>query len=425
MTKNDIAWTKLFEKYDVLNEIEKNGIFKISANAIREFREPRLMAKFDHHIQLPKLFSEHKLSILPVSRGEYAISHFDAYHVFESQESKIERVAFPSFLESLSPEFITSEAVALNFAHASGIFCDFLGEQELYPTIYGRMGTGKFSFHINSCKEKNLGYEIAVDSSQLEIDAAYEGADCFAVFEAKNELAPDFLVRQLYYPFRLWNDRLNKVVRPVFLIYSNGIFRLFEYEFPDAYNYSSIRLLKQKNYSFEDTIITESEIWRLLERAEIVREPEMPFPQADSFKRVIDLCSLARNGGLSKSFITEHYAFDARQTDYYSNAAIYLNLLEKVRKHDETWYYLTDIGRETINLGYKDRQLRLCKQILEHKVFQQAVRCWFSKGEIPTKQELVEIMKTCELYNVSSESTFFRRASTIRGWLEWMSSLIQ
>lgn len=425
MTKNDLAWMKLFEKYDVLNEIEKNGVFKISANAIREFREPRLMAKFDHHIQLPKLFSDHKLAILPVSRGEYAISHFDAYHVFESQESKIERIAFPGFLESLSPEFITSEAIALNFAHASGIFSDFLEEQELYPTIYGRMGSGRFSFYINSCTEKNLGYEIAVDSSQLEIDAAYEGADCFAVFEAKNELAPDFLVRQLYYPFRLWSDRLNKVVRPVFLIYSNGIFRLFEYEFTDAYNYSSIRLLKQKNYSFEDTKITEAEIWTLLEIAETVREPEMPFPQADSFKRVIDLCNLARNGGLSKSFITEHYAFDARQTDYYSNAAIYLNLLEKVRKDDETWYYLTDIGRATISSGYKDRQLRLCKQILEHKVFNQATRYWLAKGDIPTKQELVGIMKTCELYNVSSESTFFRRASTIRGWLEWMSSLVQ
>ena len=45
--KNDIAWKKLFEKYDILDEISNNGYYEISADQIKEFREPRLMTKFD------------------------------------------------------------------------------------------------------------------------------------------------------------------------------------------------------------------------------------------------------------------------------------------------------------------------------------------------------------------------------------------
>ena len=57
-TKNDIAWEKLFEKYHILDKIEENGSLAISANKIKEFREPRLMAKFDHRINLPQIFEK-------------------------------------------------------------------------------------------------------------------------------------------------------------------------------------------------------------------------------------------------------------------------------------------------------------------------------------------------------------------------------
>ena len=41
---NDVAWEALFDKYDILNRIDMNGSFRISAAQIREYREPRLMA---------------------------------------------------------------------------------------------------------------------------------------------------------------------------------------------------------------------------------------------------------------------------------------------------------------------------------------------------------------------------------------------
>ena len=62
-TKNDLAWDKLFDKYDILTEIDRKGYFEISSVQINEFREARLATKFDHKINLPKLFKENYLSI--------------------------------------------------------------------------------------------------------------------------------------------------------------------------------------------------------------------------------------------------------------------------------------------------------------------------------------------------------------------------
>ena len=66
-----------FDKYHILAEIERNGQFTISANQIKEFREPRLMTKFDHKVNLPTIFAENQLAILPVTRGDLCLSrHF-------------------------------------------------------------------------------------------------------------------------------------------------------------------------------------------------------------------------------------------------------------------------------------------------------------------------------------------------------------
>ena len=79
MGLNDTAWESLFDKYHILAEIEQNGQFIISANQIKEFREPRLMTKFDHKINLPNIFASNNLSILPITRGDYVISSFSSH----------------------------------------------------------------------------------------------------------------------------------------------------------------------------------------------------------------------------------------------------------------------------------------------------------------------------------------------------------
>jgi len=90
---NNIAWEQLFLKYDILSQIGIKGRFEISAVQIKEFREPRLMAKFDHRINLPKIFADNDLVILPITRGDYVISHFNAYHKFEDNNIQSEAIA--------------------------------------------------------------------------------------------------------------------------------------------------------------------------------------------------------------------------------------------------------------------------------------------------------------------------------------------
>lgn len=127
VTKNDRAWEQLFNKYKILDNIERNGYFEITATQINEFREARLMTKFDHRINLPKLFSDNDLAILPITRGSYIISSFEAYKDLEQMDDEIIRASFPDYIESINYENITSEAMAINCACVSNILYDTIG----------------------------------------------------------------------------------------------------------------------------------------------------------------------------------------------------------------------------------------------------------------------------------------------------------
>lgn len=417
---NDKAWDVLFQKYYILDSIKQNGYFNISADKIKKGsgREPRLMTKFDHSINLPSVFAENGLSILPITRGDYKIARFDAYHAFEPITSEIHQVIMPQYIQSINSANIPSEAIAMNCAAATGIIADFTEDMDIISTVSGRMGSGDFNFHI---RDIGTGQPITVDvkNSQIEIDAAYEGVKYLSLFEAKRDISEDFLVRQLYYPYRVWQNRVTKPVKPIFLVYSNGIYHLYEYEFKNPDEYSSLQLVKQKNYSIEDTEITIEDIVKVLERVKLESEPQyVPFPQADSFERIINLCELLNGKDYDREMITQKYAFDVRQTSYYVAAGVYLGLI-KPRS-----FKLTDKGIAILQLNYKKRQLEYCKLILSHKAFHKVAKLYFERGQMPEKGEIVDIMRDSNLYHVESESTYRRRASTVKAWVEWISGLI-
>jgi len=84
---------------------------------------------------------------------------------------------------------------------------------------------------------------------------------------------------------------------------------------------------------------------------------------------------------------------------------------------------LTDIGRKILSLRYKQRQLEYAKLILNHKVFYEYLKLYFERAEKPLSIDTIEIMQHCDLYKIESESTYKRRASTVRGWIEWILEL--
>jgi hypothetical protein len=424
-SQNDRAWELLFEKYNILSHIETEGKFVISASQIKEFREPRLMAKFDHTINLPCIFKKYDLAILPISRGDYVISHFRAYQKFEEKNRTVEQATLPSYIQSLDENNISSEAIAINCAFASGMLCDFLEDEDLLPTVSGRMGSGQFKFNIQHYRDKRQ-IPVEVNNSQIEIDAAFEGTNSLSLIEAKRDLSDDFLVRQLYYPYRVWSNRITKKVRPVFLIYSNGIFKLYEYSFTELSSYNSLVLVKQKNYAIENMTIDVSNLQDIAENTETIPEPDIPFPQANSFERVINLCELLDVQDMSSEQVTEEYAFDLRQTGYYTNAARYLGLLERFYNDEHRpMYRLSSLGKYVMRKNYKQRQLAFSKVILQHKPFRDTFRVCMESGTMPDKSTIVSIMKASNIYKVDSEDTFERRSSTVRGWINWMLGLIE
>lgn len=422
-TKNDLAWEKLFDKYNIMHEIENKGFFQIESKDINEFREARLATKFDHKSNLPKLFKDNNLSILPITRGSYIISSFEAYKEFSELNTEIIRISFPYYIESIDYENITSESIAINCAFVSGILSDFIQDDKLLPTVSGRMSSNEFSFYINNTNI-NRDVVVTVSNSQIEIDGGYEGIDSLALIEAKNSISEDFLIRQLYYPFRLWNQKITKRIIPVFMVYSNGVFTLYEYNFQEPNNYNSLVLVKQKNYTLVQDDINLNDIKNILYNVNIIEEPRIQFPQADSIKRLINLCELLNNNEMTKEEITTTYDFNPRQTNYYTDAGRYLGIIDKKREDGEVVYFLTDKGENLFKVNLKTRQLKFIELILKHNAFNKTLKEYFRIGEMPSKDEIVRIMKESNLYRISSDSTFYRRSQTISSWINWILDLV-
>lgn len=419
-SKNDIAWELIFKKYKIIEKVLKEGCFEISATKINEFREARLMTKFDHKSQLPKLFADNNLSILPISRGGYVIGMFETFCDFNADDIEVVPIEFPTFLESLDYRDITSEATAINCAFVSKILHDFTEEENLLPTVSGRMSSSSFDFNINSSKGL---FKVDVGNSQVEIDGGYEGDSSLNLIEAKNYISNDFLVRQLYYPYKLWSGKIKKQVRPIFLTYTNGLFHLREYAFSNINHYNSLFLVKHKKYSVQEGVFNIETLQEILDNTKAVKEQEIPFPQANSFERVVNLCELLNQKEfILKEEITQNYDFDSRQTDYYSNAGKYLGLIDIGRdpSSGQKGCFLTIKGKKIFNVNLIDRQKEFVKLIVSHKVFKETLKLHLENGEMPNKETIVEIMKRSKLFNIGSDETYLRRASTIIGWINWI-----
>jgi hypothetical protein len=422
MSKNDVAWEVLFETHSILERILKRGVYEISAASINKLREARLMTKFDHYIQLPSIFKQHGLTIQPNSRGTYLIGHFQSYQNLPpppETDEDIERVPFPVEIETIDP-------TNLLCAYNAGIITDLFGEPATI-TVLGRMSTGQFTYHINDTW-RGTPYEVRVENAQCEVDSGFETPHIFAVVEAKNETVSDFLIRQLYYPYRLWAARTRKEVIPIFMTFSNDVFTFYVFRFSDDNLYNSIELVTRKRYQIGEREIDLEDIIRALEATLVVPEPEqIPFPQADSFTRIVDLMAqLYGAAQLSQEEITTNYAFDLRQTQYYTNAARYLGLVERHTNRDlGTSYTLTHDGERIMGLRQaQQRNLALVEAILKHRVFNETLRLYLQQAGRPSVEQTVEIMRAAELgLDQEGTTTIRRRAQTVLAWIDWIIRL--
>lgn len=416
------AWEILFEKHDIISHVKKHGYYKISSGEINKVKEARLMAKFDQSSQLPYIFRSNCLSILPISRGDYIIGSFKTHAEVIYSDVKPIAVDIPD-LQTIDYTNLYSEASSLLFAFNSGIIQDLMGSSKVNFTVNGRMSSGSFDFSIGDIIEPSKPYQIAVQNAQIEIDAGYESPECFCICEAKNMAVPEILIRQLYYPYRLWRSKISKAIIPLFMVYSNDIFHAFIYHFEDDLYYNSLKLIQHKAYTFAGNDLKLSDIIVLWKNIKVISEPDVTFPQADSFARVIDLLSLLYNGELTRDEVTIYYEFDPRQTNYYIAACEYLGLIERAyNENKERIYKLSPEAYHIMSLKYKDKYLALIKKIIERPVFYHVFDLVIKYGKLPDKKEICKIMSEANLS--INQVTIERRSSTVRGWIEWILNLV-
>lgn len=420
-TKLNIAWEKLFSKYNILNEINRNEVFRISAKQIKEYREPRLMTKFDFSNERPNIFKKNNLSILPDSRGTYVIGRFKAYKDLDNYETNPERVTLPPFIDSFKNFTPTSETVALNIAKMTGMIDEVMlrhyNEPSAESTVTGRLNSGRLKYDIDFIGN-NRSYSFDVYNSQMEIDEGFENLKYLSIIEAKNSIPKDFMIRQLYYPYRKYlTFNTNKEILPIFFTHADDIYTFHVFRFTDMNNYSSIRKIDQKSFIVDKYLdISMDDLKEILNNSKELIEDQVPFPQANSLTRMLDMVRFLKSPK-SKYEISFKYNFSVRQSDYYGNALVYIKLAFKNSETNK--FELTDLGKKISKYPNSNkRNLIVIKQILDKKCFKLIMNSYISNsGEFDFNYSKMIISKYS---NNIGKDTITRRTQTVKRWLDWI-----
>jgi len=411
------AWEEIFDKLPIARHLTDDGIFKISATRIAQIsgREPRLMTKFDRRSQRPEILRKHSVTILPISNGEYVLLSGDGYIDIPAPKNLVSYDA--SHLREIRSipwrEAIQSEPQAIDSLFMSSAVKSFVGDDTLLLTIRGKSRCRPFQFRFTT----TTGYvNLQVDGPQIEVDSGYEGR-VLLLLEAKMGSIEDSIVRQIYYPYRHWDEaRIGKRVVNALLVYSNRVYSLYEFTFSDTMHYQSASISRQIHYLLEEKKPLPSLADVI--SAKVINPPEnVPFPQADDISKIIDVLEILSSGLLNKFEIADKFDVDPRQGDYYANGAAWLGLVERTG----TSFRLTDKGCDLVRLNRSDRLARLAELVSQMPVFHDTAQAW-AKGDHLLPDDISSELK--RRFRLSS-STAKRRAMTVRAWVKWLSEQLK
>jgi hypothetical protein len=411
---NDSAW----EKYIAQKGLTLDGrSYRVDASVLKEVtgREPRLLAKYDAPQDQPKPFRQAGYTLLPVTNGSYLLfkgSVFAEVPPCGNRKSFRPRLEFPLLTVGRG----SGESEYLDNAYNTGLLSNFTGSGRLYLTIRGRERTKAFGFHIGT-----YGMFIEVSGVQIEVDAGFEGEKDIVLVEAKIGRRAHFNLRQLYYPFRHFSSLFpTKKVRPLLFTYDlfEGSYTFHEFTFAKPDVFDSLIGVGCCVYTLSSK--TKYRVEELLERE--LESDSNVVPQADDLNKVLELLSLINSGTNTVQGIADHFVFDARQSNYYGEAAEYLGLISRSKGEFE----LTDRGRAFL-MAEPDRQQNVAaKMVINSWVFRGLVKIASRKGYFKlTDIDRLIAGVTDERGNVRyTDSTIPRRRKTIISWLTWLTKQI-
>lgn len=420
MSKNDDAWGKFIKERNILASIYSPGYAYISAEELKIIggREPRLLAKQDTLNERPEIFKQNDIAVFPVTNGEYILfrdqdnlsffsfSEKDLEIPFEIYHSKVNYRKFDSFPGCQH----LGESQAIDFAYISSLLRTVTNEDHLDLVIRGRLRSGEFDFTIPS-----INHNVKVSKVQIEVDAGYESNKCIYLIEAKIGKRDNFHIRQLFYPYLEWSHKSKKKIIPIFLIYTNS--KYYIYEFKCSEKYGDLVISRSHCYKIDENPIPFINYKYLINTIDIESEPDIPYPQANDLDKVIDLVNFIYDGRKTKTDIAEKFDFDDRQGDYYANAARYLGLLDK----DHQDFLLTTLGKEFVEINSSaERTLFIFKQIIKRPSFRRILKLLVDRNLSLDLISIDEIALIIEEETELSSSTPPRRASTVMNWLRWI-----
>lgn len=397
------AWEHIFEQkqFDVNQDLHF-----ITAKEIKLLtgEEARLMAKVDSTKDLPPVMARYGYFLLPVKNGEYAIVRGNGFHELEKLSNIKDFTSRVKFNLSTMHRN-TSEMQYLDYSHMAGAIEEVIGRGTLYSSIRGREGSGSFSFDVNTSR-------IDVQGAQIEVDLGLEGQDCVVLLEAKSKTPEDFIIRQLYYPYRRFSNLApGKKIIPVFFTFDskNQSYNYWIYEFNDDENYNSLRLLN--TYSFTISTANEIEVDDISPTDNIYKDL---VPQANNLNKVQELVFKVSEGMDNALDIAHYFGFDKRQSSYYREAAEALGFVSFLSNK----YHLTDSGKHLISLETQERNLYFSRVISNFQLVKVSLDLLKSKGSLE-KEDLDTIV---EKYSNLSGTTIGRRASSLHAWLKWIAA---
>lgn len=248
---NSASWAKIFKDYEILKHDFSQSPFPLTAAQIKKSvqkfkatgeKEVRILCKQDTREDRPDIFQKNGLFILPSKNGSFLIIKGEGYvDLPEIQDKPTSYASKLDFVPETS-QIGDSEMQHLDLAYASSLIRTFTDDPSLVLTIRGRKFTPKFEFFVG----KQL---IETKSVQTEVDAGYEGRNKVVLVEAKNKGARNLIIRQLYYPYRQWQEHTKKKVYTLFFEKTGvGIYSIWEFEFTDPKDYNSIKLVKSGKF---------------------------------------------------------------------------------------------------------------------------------------------------------------------------------
>lgn len=254
---SDKSWSKIFKDYKIEKHDFKKEPFVLTNTQITKScqkftkpvdREVRILCKQDSREDRPKVFCDNNLFILPIKNGKYAIIQGDGY--LDIPEITSEHIEYHSKLDfTLDTSKVgDSEMQHLDYAYASSLIRSFMKDDGFVLTIRGRKYTPEFSFIAGDHK-----HNIETGSVQTEVDAGYESKDQILLVEAKNSSTKNTIIRQLYYPFRQWQQYTKKSVELVFFEKNEDAYGIWRFTFTDPNNYHSIKLVNSARYKIVDS----------------------------------------------------------------------------------------------------------------------------------------------------------------------------